>query len=319
MAMHSHSHHHHSHAQTKEGESEPNLDPHDQHSRHDHYSIAALRGTTILNSLLVAIELSVGLYLGSMALLGDATHNLGDVMGLILAWVAARLARRRPNAVHTYGYARSTILAALANSVLLLVTSGILIAECMRRFFEPHVVPGLPVILTAGAALLVNLGSAWLLHRGAKDDLNIRGAYLHMASDAAVSAAAVIGGVGLIFTGWLWIDPVLGLVIAIAVLWSGWAMLREALALALDAVPRGIDLEKLRAQIVALAHVHSVHDLHVWPLSTTVAALTAHVEHDGLRDTDALLHDIQQLLQQQFSIEHATIQFERRHCDQKQC
>ncbi len=274
----------------------------------------AFRWGTALNVALVLVQGAAGFALGSVALLADAVHNASDVLGLLLAWGAASLANRQPTRRHTYGMARSTILAALMNATLLLFACGALAWESISRFGDPHPVPGLAVMAVAGFAFLVNAGSAALFWRGRRIDANQRGAFLHLAADAGVSLGVVVAGFAIWLTGWTWLDPATGLMIAAVVLWSGWDLLRESLDLALDAVPRGIDLQAVESALRAVPGVRNVHDLHVWPLSTTVAALTAHVEHDAAQDTDRLLHTLQELLADRFGLRHATIQFEIEGC-----
>jgi len=311
---HGHSHHGH-HA--GHGHGDPGShDPHDDHAELHSQDLGAFRISTVLNVVLVVVEAGVGIAIGSMALVADAGHNLSDVLGLVLAWGAARLAMRRPSVRHTYGMARSTILAALLNGALLLVACGALAWESVHRIGTPHPVPGLVVSLVAGVGFLVNAGSAALFWRGRKRDLNARGAFLHMAADAAVSLAVVVVGGVVALTGWHWLDPAAGLGIAIVILVSSIGLLREALELALDAVPRGIELKAIHDALTGLEGVRSVHDLHVWPLSTTVAALTAHLEHDGTRPADELLGEAQRVIAARFGIRHTTLQFEQSGCGQ---
>lgn len=293
-------------------------DPHDQHALGGDRKMFAFRVSIALNTALVAAQIAAGLWLGSVALVADAVHNAMDVLGLVLAWFAARLALRRPDARHTYGMARSTILAAMANAGLVLAACGALAWESIGRLIEPHATPpGLWVMGVAAIALVVNAVSAALFWRGSRADLNERGAFVHLAGDAAVSLGVVLAGLGLWLTGWAWLDPAAGLAIALVVAWSGFQLLRESLALALDAVPRGIDLAAIRAALLAEEGVHGVHDLHVWPLSTTVTALTVHLEHDGSRDNDALLAAIHGLLAERFGIRHTTVQLEHVACGRR--
>lgn len=267
-----------------------------------------------LNVALVVIQAAVGLWIGSMALLGDAGHNAGDVLGLILAMWAMKLAQRKPDARHTYGYARSTILAANVNAAVLLIACGALALESIRRFGEPAQVPGLWVMVTAAAGLVVNAGSAIVFWGGSRHDSNLRAAFLHLIADAAVSLGVLIVGLVLMFKPWYWLDPLAGLIVSIAISLSAIGLLRDSLSLAMDAVPKGLDLAQIEASLAQIAGVRHVHDLHVWPLSTTVNALTAHVEHDGSRDGDALLRDAELAIQQQFGISHTTIQLENIGC-----
>lgn len=293
-------------------------DPHDLHALGGGRKMLAFRVSIGLNTLLVIAQIVAAAWLGSVALAADAVHNAMDVLGLFLAFVAARLALRRPDARHTYGMARSTILAAMANAGLVLAACGALAWESLTRLFQTHATPpGLWVMGVAAIALVVNAVSAAMFWRGSHTDLNERGAFIHLLGDAAVSLGVVVAGLGLWLTGWAWLDPAAGLAIALVVAWSGYQLLRESLALALDAVPRGIDLAAIRAALLAEDGVHGVHDLHVWPLSTTVTALTVHLEHDGQRDNDALLAAIHDLLAQRFGIRHTTVQLEHVACGQR--
>jgi cobalt-zinc-cadmium efflux system protein len=307
--MHGHHHHDHDHAPGSDGE-----DPHDHHADLQTRALAAFRTSTLLNGGLVVVEAGIGVWTGSMALLGDAGHNLSDVLGLILAWGAARLSVRRPSARHTYGLARSTILAALLNAALLLVACGALAWESILRIGEPHAVPGFWIGVTAFVAFVVNALSAAPFWHSRRTDANARAAFLHLAADSAVSLAVVVVGGLIALTGWHWLDAAAGLAIAAVIGFSSVGLMRESIDLALDAVPRGMDLAEIRAALNALPGVRRVHDLHVWPLSTTVAALTAHLEHDGTRVTDELLAEAQGTIAARFGINHSTLQFENVGC-----
>lgn len=324
----------HQHAHAKEAHGQPSgeatarprghehshlaADPHDLHALGGGRKMLAFRVSIGLNTLLVIAQIVAAAWLGSVALAADAVHNAMDVLGLFLAFVAARLALRRPDARHTYGMARSTILAAMANAGLVLAACGALAWESLTRLFQTHATPpALWVMGVAAIALVVNAVSAAMFWRGSHTDLNERGAFIHLLGDAAVSLGVVVAGLGLWLTGWAWLDPAAGLAIALVVAWSGYQLLRESLALALDAVPRGIDLAAIRAALLAEDGVHGVHDLHVWPLSTTVTALTVHLEHDGQRDNDALLAAIHDLLAQRFGIRHTTVQLEHVACGRR--
>jgi cobalt-zinc-cadmium efflux system protein len=306
----------HDHADPHRHEHGPGDDPHDHHAHTDRAALGAFRASTALNLGLVVLEAIAGLAIGSLALLADAGHNLSDVLGLMLAWGAARLAMRAPSSRHTYGYARSTILAALLNAALLLAACGALAIESLRRLTEPASVPGLVVAGVAVLAFLVNAGSAALFWRRRERDLNARAAFLHLAADAAISLGVIVAGGVIWLTGWTWVDAATGLLVSAAIFASAWRLMREALALALDAVPRGVDLAAIRAALLDLASIRNVHDLHVWPLSTTVVALTAHLEHDGTRDQDAVIADAQRVLDARFGIRHTTIQLENVGCGQ---
>lgn len=289
-------------------------DPHDRHASHEHGSGHAFPLSVALNTALVLLQLLVGLRIGSLALLGDAGHNASDVLGLLAAWGAARLAMREPDRRHTYGFARSTILAAMFNALALLLASLWLAVESLQHLQQRAQVPGLWVMAAAGIGFLVNSGSAMLFWRRRKTDLNVRGAFLHLAADAAVSLMVVVVGGLLLLTDWYWLDPVAGLLISAVMLVSTWQLLRDATDLALDAVPRGLDLDQIRSALHAVAGVLRAHDLHVWSLSTTVPALTVHLEHDGERNGDDLLAEAQTLLAERFGIQHCTIQLERAIC-----
>lgn len=318
-AMHSHSHGPHTHNAHGHGHAHGHDDPHDRHAiAHGGANRRYVIGVA-LNILLVVVQAVVGFWIGSMALLGDAGHNAGDVLGLILALWAMKLARRKPDARHTYGYARSTIFAANINAALLLIACGALAVESIRRFGEPVHVPGFWVMVAAGVGLLVNAGSALVFWGGSQHDSNLRAAFLHLMADAAVSLGVLVVGVVLMFKPWYWLDPLAGLLVSVAISFSAIGLLRESLALALDAVPKGLDVATIESALRDVPGVRHVHDLHVWSLSTTVNALTAHVEHDGSRDGDALLRDAEAAIQQRFGISHTTIQLENvgcaRHCE----
>lgn len=263
-----------------------------------------------LNVGFVVIEGAYGLIANSLALLADAGHNLGDVAGLLLAWGAAWLSRRAPTAKRTYGYGRTSILAALANAVLLLVAIGAIGWEAVQRFAAPEPVQGLTVMIVAAIGIGVNGGTALLFMRGRKGDINIRGAFLHMASDAGISAGVVLAGLVMMLTGWLWLDPVVSLLLVAVVAFGTWGLLKDSVALAIDEVPSGISRDDVYAHLQALGGVTDVHDLHIWPLSTTSTALTVHLVCEGDRIDDDLTGRIVEQLKARFKIDHATIQFE---------
>ncbi len=283
------------------------------HEHHHHGPVDYGRAFAIgvvLNSLFVLLETGCGIYAQSLALLADAGHNLSDVLGLLLAWGAITLARRRPTKRRTYGLRRSTIIAALANAVLLLVAVGGISWEAIRRFAQPEPLQEGVMIWVAAAGIIVNTATALLFLRGSHD-VNIRGAFLHMAADAAVSLGVVVAGVTIYFTHWLWIDAAISLVIAAVILWSTWGVLWESLDLALDAVPKGIEPRAVQDYLASLPGVREVHDLHIWGLSTTEAALTAHLVMPESFPEDAFLQQVTKELHDRFGIEHATLQVER--------
>ena len=262
-----------------------------------------------LNLGFVLVELVYGRLSGSLALVADAGHNLSDVLSLLLAWLAFALSRRRPSARHTYGLRRSSILAALANAVLLLVALGIIIWEALQRLAQPGPVAGGTVIWVAAAGILVNGVTAWLF-AGGQRDLNIRGTFQHTLADALVSLGVVVAGGLILLTGWTLLDPLLSLVIAGVILWGTWGLLRESLNLSLDGVPPGIELPRVREWLSAQPGVAGVHDLHVWAMSTTEPALTAHLVMPG-GASDDFLGGLRRQLHDTFGIEHSTIQTER--------
>lgn len=285
------------------------------HGGHGH-SHAPARFTTafrigvLLNAAFVLVEVAMGFAAHSLALVADAGHNLSDVLGLLLAWGAAEMARKRPTVRHTYGMRRSTVLAALANALLLLVAVGAIGLEAIQRVMSPHPVAGGIVAVVAGAGVIVNGLTAALFFSGRREDLNVRGAFLHMAADAAVSAAVLLAGIAILRGGPAWLDPVVSLVVAAVILWGTWGLLRESLALAMDAVPVGIDPEKVRDYLTSLPGVTAVHDLHIWGMSTTEVALTAHlVCPEGW--SDETLVRTRDELHARFAIEHTTLQIER--------
>lgn len=263
-----------------------------------------------LNLAFVAIEGAAGLLADSVALLADAGHNLSDVLGLLVAWGGAELAKRAPSRRFTYGLRGSTILAALANALLLLVAVGAIALEAAQRFANPPTVAGGTVMLVAGVGILVNLATAMLFARGHKHDVNIRGAFVHMLADAAVSGGVVLGGLLIMLTGKGWIDPVISLAVVAVILWSTWGLLRDSLVMALQAVPPGIDPERVERALAALPGVTRVHDLHIWPMSTTESALTAHLVMPGGHPGDLFLVDLQHRLAHDFRIDHTTVQIE---------
>jgi cobalt-zinc-cadmium efflux system protein len=263
-----------------------------------------------LNASFVLIEAACGLWAGSLALLADAGHNLSDVLGLLLAWGASILARRRPSGRRTYGLRRTSILAALVNGVLLFVAVGAIAWEAIGRLRYPEPVLPAAVIVVAAIGVAINTLTALLFMSGRQHDLNVRGAFFHMAADAAVSLGVVVGGIIIYDTGLMWIDPALSLVIAVVIAYSTWDLLWQAVELALDSVPRGIDPEQVRRYFADLPGVAAVHDLHIWAMSTTETALTAHLVKPGAALDDDWLHDVAHELHGRFGIVHSTIQVE---------
>ena len=264
---------------------------------------------TGLNVLFVVTELVLGLIAGSMALLADAAHNLSDVLGLVLAWGANSLARREPTARHTYGLGKTTILAALANAVLLLVTVGGVTFEAIERLSAPPEVHATTVIVVAAVGVVINGLAAALFLRG-RSDVNVRAAYVHLMADAAVSLGVVLVGVALMFTGWNWLDPVVSLVISAVILKTAWSLLRDAFNLSVDAVPDHIDAIRVRRFLAEQPGVVDVHDMHIWAMSSNEVALTAHIVADPDVDTAVLLQAIHASMLDEFGICHSTVQVE---------
>ncbi|MBR1168963.1 cation diffusion facilitator family transporter [Bradyrhizobium liaoningense] len=308
MGSHDHHGHHHDHA----GHSHAH--GHDHGHGHGHVHAPANFGKAFalgitLNTALVVAEAIYGYVGNSTALLADAGHNLSDVLGLVIAWGASIAARRAPSGRFTYGFRASTILAALANAVFLLVATGAIGWEAILRLREPEPVAGLTVMVVAGIGILINGFTALLFASGRKDDINIEGAYLHMAADAAVSLGVVVSAALIIWTGWLWLDPITSLIICATILWSTTSLLRGSIDMSMAAAPKGTDLAAIRAFLLARPGVSGIHDLHVWPISTTETALTCHLVMPAGSD-DAFLIQTTQLLKTSFRIGHTTLQVE---------
>jgi cobalt-zinc-cadmium efflux system protein len=284
--------------------------PHD-HAAHTPAKINAnFRIALALNIGIVILQATYGFISHSVALIADAGHNLTDVLSLIFAMGANMLAARPPTAHRTYGYRRTTILAALLNAVLLLITTGAILYGAIERFGAPVEVNGVQVSIVAGIGILVNGVSAWLFHRG-QHDLNVKAAYLHLAGDATVSAGVVVAGLIIIWTGSLWIDPLMSVVISIVILASTWKILRASFNLAADAVPEHLNPREIEAYLLSVTGVREVHDLHIWGMSTTHVVLTAHLVIPDYAGQDSLLFSISNELQKRFGIDHATLQVER--------
>jgi cobalt-zinc-cadmium efflux system protein len=289
-------------------------DDHDHHGRgHGHapasFGIAFAVGIG-LNLTFVAVEFGYGVLANSVALMADAGHNLSDVLGLAIAWIASVLARRAPSSRYTYGLGGSSILAALFNAVLLLLAVGAIAWEAVLRLFHPEPVASGTVMIVAAVGIVVNGVTAALFASGRKGDLNIRGAFLHMIADAAVSAGVVVAGLAILSTGWFWLDPLTSLVIVGVIVWTTWSLLRDSLAMSVGAVPASIDPQAVRSYLCSCAGVAAVHDLHIWPLSTTENALTAHLVFPGGHPGDEFLAVAASELRQRFGIGHTTLQIE---------
>ena len=297
---HHHSHHGHGH--------------HD-HGHHGHHHPGghgpAFAIAIALNSLFVVAEVAAGFVSGSTALLADAGHNLGDVLTLVLAWGASILAARPAGPGFTYGLKSSSILAAIANAALLWVALGAVLLETLQRLWEPASVNGAQVMIVAGIGIAVNLVSALLFARGSRSDLNLRAAFMHLMADAVVSASVVLAGLGIMLTGLNWIDPLTSLIITLALGWASWGLLKDSLKMGLLAVPRLVDEDGVRNYLAGLPGVAAVHDLHIWGMSTTESALTAHLVMPAGSTGDSFLREIAEELEHHFQIHHTTIQIEQ--------
>lgn len=268
---------------------------HGHHHEHVHELTSLNKSFIIgitLNILFVLVEFGIGFYYDSLGLLSDAGHNLGDVASLVLAMFAFRLAKVHPNSRYTYGYKKSTVLVSLLNAVILLVAVGIIIAESIDKLLHPVPVEGAAIAWTAGVGVIVNAVTAWLFMKDKEKDLNVKGAYLHMVADTLVSVGVVISGIIIMYTGWTLVDPTIGLVIAVIIVISTWGLLHDSLRLSLDGVPVGIDSEKVGQIILAQPGVESFHHLHIWALSTTETALTAHIVIENLRCMEEVKHAV---------------------------
>lgn len=283
-----------------------------EHHHHDH-TVTSLNKVFIwgiaLNVGFVIVEFAVGLYYGSMGLLSDAGHNLSDVAGLLLAMLAFRLAQARATPKYTYGYKKSTVLISLLNSVILLIAVGVIVAESIGRMIHPEPVVGGAIAWTAGVGVVINGFTAWLFVKDKDRDLNVKGAYLHMAADALVSVGVLVSGLVISWTGWTIVDPIVGLVVAGVIVASVWSLTRDSLRLSLDGVPGGIDVAEIERTMTAVPGVRAVHHIHVWAISTTENALTAHVVLDSLSRMEGVKHALKELLEHA-GIPHATLEFE---------
>jgi len=291
-----HTHHHHDHAH-----------PHGAPKDFGRAFVIAIT----LNLGFTAVEFVYGFLAQSSALMADAGHNLSDVLGLVLAWGGAMLARKAPDSRFTFGLRGSSILAALANAMFLLIACGAIGWDAIRRLADPPEVASVTVMVVAGIGVLINLASAWLFAKGSKGDLNIRGAFLHLAADAAVSVGVVLAGLAILYTGWNWLDPVTSLLIVLVIVAGTWGLLRESLKLAVNAVPGHVDLAEVADYLRERPGVLDIHDLHIWGMSTTETALTVHLVMPEGPPGDAFLDAVADALQERFRIGHSTLQVER--------
>jgi cobalt-zinc-cadmium efflux system protein len=292
------------------------LHHHHDHGHGHHHPAPADAGRAFvlaigLNAAFVAIEFFYGFIANSTALMADAGHNLSDVLGLMLAWGAALLAKAAPTRRFTYGLRGTSILAALFNALLLMVACGAIAWEAFHRFAHPEPVAGTTVSIVAAVGVLINGFSAWLFMAGSKDDINVRGAYLHMAADAALSLGVVIAGLVVMYTGWTWLDPAVSLVIVVIIVGGTWSLLKESLQMVLAGVPASVDATQVTAFLAAQSGVTEVHDVHIWAMSTTETALTAHLVMPGGYPGDETIDHIVEHLREDFAIHHCTLQVEQ--------
>ncbi len=297
-------HHHHGHSHAGHPHS-----PHGHHHGPTNYNRAFLIGF-ILNVVIVSVQIIFGLYSNSLALLADAGHNLGDVIGLIIAWGASWLVRRRPTARYTYGLRRSSILAALLNACLIMIALGAIAVEAIHRLQNPPELKEGIVIIVAAVGMICNGFTAWLFAKDHQKDLNIKGVFLHMLTDALVSLGVVLGAIGITLTRWYWLDPVMSLIITVLIFLGTWNLLKDSVNLLLDAVPNDVELHAVQTYLQELPGVQDIHDLHIWAMSTTEIALTAHLVIPNHELDDNFLLKINQDLQKNFGIKHTTIQLE---------
>ncbi|WP_020179009.1 cation diffusion facilitator family transporter [Methylopila sp. M107] len=309
--MHDHDHSHGGHGHTGPGHA--GHAGHSHGARHAHAPASFGRAFAIgigLNTAFVIVEAAYGFASNSLALVADAGHNLSDVLGLVVAWIAATLSQRPPSPRFSYGLRSSSIMAALFNAIFLLIAVGIIAWEAVHRIFEPQPVAGGTVMVVAAIGVAVNGFTAWLFASGRHGDINIKGAYLHMAADAAVSAAVIVAGLLVILTGWQWLDPAVSLLIVAVITWGTWGLLRDSVTMSLDAAPAGVDPAAVRDYLQSRTGVIEVHDLHIWPMSTTETALTAHLVMPGGHPGDPAMRDICEALETRFAIHHSTLQIE---------
>jgi len=288
---------------------------HGHGGHHHHQAPRAGQGRTFalavgLNLVIVAVQAVYGFLAHSTALLADAGHNLSDVLGLLLAWGAVWLGTRQPSSRYTFGLGSSSILASLANAALLLFACGAIVLEAIQRLLNPAPVAGFDVFVVATLGLMVNGFSAWLFMRGSKEDLNVRGAFLHMAADAAISAAVAVSGLAILYTGWSWIDPVMSLIVVSVIVYGTWGLGRDAMRLAMAAVPSTVDMPRIERYLSDLPGVDDVHDLHVWALSTTENAMTVHLVMRQGHPGDTFVDGVVKTLRDDYAMHHATLQVE---------
>ncbi|MGI6291230.1 MAG: cation diffusion facilitator family transporter [Bacteroidales bacterium] len=282
---------------------------HHQHTKHISLNKAFIIGI-LLNVLFVIVEFTAGIYYDSMGLLSDAGHNLSDIASLLLAMLAFRLSKLSAKKNYTYGYKKSTVLVSLSNAVILLIAVGFIIAESINKLYHPKTVEGNVIAWVAGVGIIINLFTALLFLKKKDEDLNIKGAYLHMMADTLVSLGVVASGVLILFTGWYIIDPIIGIGIACVIMISTWNLLKDSILLSLDGVPTTIDIEEIKKIILAEKQIINIHHLHIWALSTTENALTVHIILEDMKDMEIVKQNVKQKLAK-IGITHATLEFEK--------
>lgn len=298
---------------------------HHHHHHHDHTTVITSLNKSFLigiglNIAFVIAEFSIGIYYNSLGLISDAGHNLSDVASLILAMLAFRLAQIAPNGKYTYGYKKSTVLVSLLNAIILLIAVGVILGESLGKLFNPQAVEGVAIAWTAGVGVFINGITAWLFMKDKDKDLNVKGAYMHMAADALVSVGVVFSGILISYTGWSIIDPLIGVVIACIIIYSTWSLLHDSIRLSLDGVPVGTDGEKIREQIMEVADVVECHHLHIWAISTTETALTAHIVIENFSVLEVVKKEVKTILLNS-GIRHVTLEFEdvENSCSEHKC
>ncbi len=279
------------------------------HNHQHNYNLAFSIGI-VLNLVYIIVEVIAGIIINSMALLADAGHNFSDVLGLMLAWGATYLAKTATTEKRTYGLRKSTILAAFLNAIILMIAVGAISIEAIRKLIYPESVQGIAMVYVAGIGFVINAVTAYLFIKGKEKDLNIKGAFIHMAADAGVSLGVVIAGLIIYFTSWFWIDPIISLVIVLVITLGTWGLLKDSFYLSMDAVPKQINLKEVETYLKSLNGVHEVHDLHIWAMSTTETALSAHLVLENYPEDNQFVESINKKLNKDFKIEHPTIQFE---------
>lgn len=304
-----HNHHDHAHTHDEHGHHHHSHAPHFDDVKMKNFGFAFVLGAA-LNIIFVIVELVVGFSINSLALIADAGHNAGDVLGLLMSLGAYWVSKKHPIGKYSYGFGQATIMASLANSALLVFASGAIAIEAIHRLFDPQMTGGKEIMIVAAIGVFINFATAMLFMKGQKGDLNVRSAFLHMMFDGLVSVGVILAGGIIMLTGWSWVDPLIGIVIAIVILWGGWGLMRESVNLSLAATPAKIDPKEVHDWLLSIEGVIDIHDLHIWPLSTTETAMTVHVVMPKAKSTDEFLELASETAEHRFGINHATFQIE---------